>query len=295
MTDSQAKLSTLGKARLEYLRRLPQYQYEKPYTIGYDIPLVIESSRSNLDFEEHWFDVSDVRQCLDTLSLERDGFEVVSLSERLMSTHFMSDDKLMESRGVQSVLKDRFLSELVVVYDHVRRREVSREEENSFNQVNKPKRSIVVRNPHADQTAESGLNRVTTHLSTEEVEKYMSNGWRIRIINFWKPVHHSVVSSPLVFCDPSSISPEDRAPCDVVSHNYVGESQFLYHSPEHRWSCLSNQQLNEAFIFVSYDSYSGGGPEACFHSSCVLADDVGLKPSCPRESMEARAIVITKS
>jgi len=82
------------------------------------------------------------------------------------------------------------------------------------------------------------------------------------------------------------------APCDVVSSKYAGESVFLYHSDRHRWFWFSDQEVNEALLFCSYDSHPAENQQGCFHSSGRLhhAGQIGAKP---RRSVEVRAVVIT--
>ncbi|KAI1453886.1 hypothetical protein F4805DRAFT_441729 [Annulohypoxylon moriforme] len=281
------------EGKLDYLKRLSKYQQEKPYVLSYGIPLQVESFRSNLEYEEHCVRLLDIRTCSDKPDIDQNGFEVIYITDQLMSIYFGTRNNDLEIQGAQRVLRERFKAEQVIVYDYTRRREESTPQENLYNYENRPSHSIVVRNPHADQTRKSGLQRLNVHLSTSEFQEYMQAGWRLRIVNFWKPINHAVESSPLIFCESSSICETDKIACDVVSHNYVGESVFLHYSENHNWLWLSNQRLDEAFIFVSYDTQPVGNVEACFHSSCAIPSSEHRPPN-PRESMEVRAIVITK-
>lgn len=81
----------------------------------------------------------------------------------------------------------------------------------------------------------------------------------IALYSFWKPIHRPVRSAPLLICDPFSIDPIDLVACDVVSSSYFGESNFVYYSRGHRWLWFSDQEVDEALIFVSFDTHPQGG------------------------------------
>jgi hypothetical protein len=40
----------------------------------------------------------------------------------------------------------------------------------------------------------------------------------------------------------------------VVEEDYVGEVLFLKHHPAQRWFCYSDQDIDEALLFVSFDN-----------------------------------------
>jgi hypothetical protein len=66
-------------ARVEYLKRLPLYEQEKPFRVYYEIPeSAIDKRRTNLEFEEKEVPIQDIRECqnLDNFSLDAYGFTV---------------------------------------------------------------------------------------------------------------------------------------------------------------------------------------------------------------------------
>ncbi|EHK49527.1 hypothetical protein TRIATDRAFT_92576 [Trichoderma atroviride IMI 206040] len=72
---------------------------------------------------------------------------------------------------------------------------------------------------------------------------------------FWKPIHHTVKNHPLIFCDRATLSEAQIIPCDLVSPDYLGGFSFVKYSEGQQWYWLSNQEVDEAFIFTSWDSH----------------------------------------
>lgn len=63
-----------------------------------------------------------------------------------------------------------------------------------------------------------------------------------------------VEDSPLAFCDPRSIDPQDVLEFDNVSQEYAGELWYPKFREYHRWYWLNKQRDTELALFLSYDS-----------------------------------------
>jgi hypothetical protein len=75
----------------------------------------------------------------------------------------------------------------------------------------------------------------------------------------WKPLRGPVRDWPLALCDMRTVDPEaDFEPADLVYAQYVVENRQVYHAERQRWYYLSNQQPDEAWVFVQSDSHGGG-------------------------------------
>jgi hypothetical protein len=75
----------------------------------------------------------------------------------------------------------------------------------------------------------------------------------------WKPLVGPVQDWPLALCEASSLDAEqDLEPCDLVYPDYVVENRQVYHSSQLRWIYLSDQQDDEAWVFVQSDSHRKG-------------------------------------
>lgn len=121
MSSSLAQLrlkSTPEFAIIKHLKPLPKYEQEKPYILGYGIPLQDESTRNNLEFEEKKVAIYDARGIRDELSVEKNGFELLSISRSEIELHFQDSSALTNLQGVELLLEKRFETEHVFCYDH---------------------------------------------------------------------------------------------------------------------------------------------------------------------------------
>lgn len=60
---------------------------------------------------------------------------------------------------------------------------------------------------------------------------------------------------PLALCEPTSLKPDrDLEPCDLVYPDYVVENRQVYHSETLKWIYLSDQRVDEAWVFVQTDT-----------------------------------------
>ncbi len=103
---------------IEYVKPLQRYMIEKPYTLGFDIALDKESSRTNLEFERLQLMAGDARDVRAKLSVETHGFEFMTIPPGCMANHFAHLGVSNEVEGVRSLLSQRFNTDKVIIYDH---------------------------------------------------------------------------------------------------------------------------------------------------------------------------------
>lgn len=73
--------------------------------------------------------------------------------------------------------------------------------------------------------------------------------------SIWKPLRGPVKDWPLALCEPGTLhSDRDLEPCDLVYPDYVVENRQVYHSDQLKWFYLSDQQEDEAWVFVQTDT-----------------------------------------
>ncbi|KAI1192487.1 hypothetical protein F5X97DRAFT_329581 [Nemania serpens] len=99
-----------------------------------------------------------------------------------MNKWFRHLNPLKESEGVQEILSTHLGAEKVIVFDHAYREEEAKSEEENYTFDHRPKQSIVVRNPHSDQTTRAAYQRLSTHFTKNEQDEYLNGSWRIRIV-----------------------------------------------------------------------------------------------------------------
>lgn len=95
-------------AQVQYLKRLPLYEKEKPFQLFIPIDKTSEEQRSsNLEFEPRSQTFVDIRNVISDFSLDSHGFQVVRYPTKLATESFLNRS-LVESRcltEVEDILK----------------------------------------------------------------------------------------------------------------------------------------------------------------------------------------------
>ncbi|KUJ15024.1 uncharacterized protein LY89DRAFT_736084 [Mollisia scopiformis] len=282
------------------IKRSEKYDTQKPYFYSGTLPADQEENRTNLEYTAVPNVVlRDLRGYERDLDIEQHGFQF--LDRRLISETECRREEDVQGfmLGISKFTEERFAAELVLCYDYNFRRSswdsLAPEDKQvpsvtgSHSLPEKPAKT-----PHVDHTRTNGLKRAAVHLMKPEREKYLDGTWRIRIMNFWQPLHYPVEDAPLALCDYSSIAEEDLVAVDRVSPTYAGEVYYVRHHSGQRWYWLSNQTPDETTLFLSFDSDPelGIGPPFCPHGS--FRHPMATEATPPRQSIEVRVIVITK-
>ncbi|KAI9700144.1 MAG: hypothetical protein M1820_006926 [Bogoriella megaspora] len=280
-------------ASFDYFKENEQTLVEKPYYFTGPLSPEQESLRTNFGFEKHrHVPAHDLRDVLPSISLETHGLELDTRPSSLLQNlgdKNVRDQYLLE---VADYFKEKFLAENVICYD-IRFRKVSATDvSDSADTV--PEKSIVgtAEDPdapawaaHVDHTKDGGLRR-TRRILTDSESRYLSPDYRLRIVNLWRPLHGTVTDVPLAFCDPDSVEEADLIATDRPSAKRVGEVYNLKFNANQRWYWIRDMTEDEAALFISWDSENQGVfPHAAFRIG--YADP-------PRESVEVRALVVTK-
>lgn len=139
---------------------------------------------------------------------------------------------------------------------------------------------------HVDATLDSTREEMVKQFG-DEAEARMAS--RFQWVNVWRPLRGPVNDWPLCFCDASSIDSRDAEATDMVYPDYFTENLSLRYNWKQRWYYLSNHTVDELIVFKQSDSNAaavGGVPH------CSFANPQALATELPRESIEARALVI---
>ena len=94
-------------AKVEYLKRLPLYEHEKPFRVYYEIPKSSpDQRRTNLEFEEKEVPIQDLRESssLDFYSLDKHGFAIRNF-ETSLPAHSFTDRSVVEKSFLPEVEK----------------------------------------------------------------------------------------------------------------------------------------------------------------------------------------------
>jgi hypothetical protein len=236
------------------------------------------------EVEEHTVPIGDMRQIADTLSIDREGFELL---RHKTAVEDLYDDDAVDTRyypEIEALLRQRFDAGRVVIFDATRR------SDGGAGAVNRDGPRGPARRVHVDYTAKRGPQRVKDILGEAEAKRLAASGARIIQVNVWRPIRGPVRRAPLALADASSVRPEELIATDQVFPDRVGEIYHLAHAPLQRWYFTPRMTPDEVLLIKGWDSLDDGRARFTPHAAFELPDTDETAP--PRESIEVRTLVI---
>ena len=237
--------------------------------------------------EEHVMPIGDMREIADTLSVDREGFELMKHTTAVKDLY---DDDAVESEynpEIEALLRERFGASQVVVFDVTRRSDGGKGAANPDG-LRGPARRV-----HADYTEKSGPQRTKDILGEAEAERLFNSGARVIQVNVWRPIKGPVRRAPLAVVDSSSLAPDDLVATDQIFPDRLGEIYHLAHSPQQRWYYAPEMTPDEVLLLKGWDSLDDGRTRFNAHGAFELPDTNANTP--PRESIELRTLVIIEN
>jgi len=202
--------------------------------------------------------VTDVRGSAQQLDFDTSGICFVPFADTPALTD-SGDWTAAYNRALGQLLTDHIGAEDVWVFDHT-----IRSDTDSANR--RPARNV-----HVDYSAASAKRRLNdilgTTLGADAVDDVRAGHYGF--VNVWRPLDHSVRTSPLGFIRADTVQPDDWMTIDLVYPDRRGEILGLEANPAHDWFFQSDMTPNEAVIFNIYDSR--GRPHLA-HSALDLVD-----------------------
>ena len=275
--QQRVRIAPLRKVQgtLRYL----QPAAEKPRSLEFEPPPGVPQTTAI--FEERKVDIHDMRQLAPTLSVDREGFQLLTAPSSLRN---FEDAQAVRTRYYEesiSLLKEVTGASRVVVFDHTIRRRVPGVADRAVGIPRQPAVRV-----HVDYTVKSGPQRVRDLLG-DEAGTLLKN--RFAVINVWRPIHGPVLDSPLAVTDVRSVSKQDLVPTDLVYPDRVGEIYYVKFNPAHRWFYAPAMRDEELLLLKCYDSLDDG--RARFVPHAAFVDPTTPIGTPPRESIELRTLV----
>ena len=236
------------------------------------------------EVEENTVLIGDMREIADTLSIDREGFELLRHATAVEDLH---DDDAVKSQyypEIEAFLRQRFDAGRVVVFDATRR------SDGGAGAANPDGPRVPAWRVHVDYTVNSGPQRASEILGEAEAERLAASGGRIIQVNVWRPIQGPVRRAPLAVADASSVRPDELIATDHVFPDRVGEIYHLAHAPSQRWYFAPAMTRDEVLLIKSWDSRDDGRARFTPHGAFELPDTDETAP--PRESIEVRTLVI---
>lgn len=234
--------------------------------------------------ERHTVPIHDMRPLAGTLSLDREGFELL---RRPTAVEDLYDDAAVETRyyaEVETLLKATLGADRVVVFDATRRSDAGPGAQNRDGARGPASRV------HVDYTEKSGPQRVKDLLGEDEAARLAASGARIVQVNVWRPIRGPVERAPLALADASSVRPDDLIATDQVFPNRVGEIYHLAHETGQRWYYAPWMTADEVLLIKGWDSLDDGRARFTPHGAFEQPDTPAN--AAPRESIEIRTLAI---
>jgi len=234
--------------------------------------------------ETHPVTIADMRPIAETLSLDREGFELL---RHVTAVRDLYDDTAVERAyypEIQWLLRRALGAHRVAIFD------VTRRSDNGAGAKNPDGLRGPATRVHVDYTVNSGPKRVRDIFGPEEAARLAAAGARIVQVNVWRPIRGPVERSPLALADASSVRAQDLIATDQIFPDRVGEIYHLAHHPAQRWYTAPRMTPDEVLLIKSWDSLDDGRARFTPHSAFELPG--APANAAPRESIEVRALAV---
>jgi hypothetical protein len=234
--------------------------------------------------EQHRVTVRDMRPIADTLSLDRQGFELHRQATAVEDLHDDAAIRGTYERELDAMLRALTGAERVVVFDHTRRSDSATGAANPDG-LRGPASRV-----HVDYTVTSGPVRATDVLGAAVVDRALAGSGRIVQVNVWRPIKGPVLRAPLALGDAASIAPGELVATDQLFPGRVGEIYYMTYGAGQRWYWAPAMQRDEVILIKGWDSLDDGRARFTPHGAFQLADAPSDAP--PRESIESRTFLV---
>jgi len=265
--------------RIEAALRYLEPMSDKPRSLEYEPPPGVP--RTTAVYRDHTVTIRDVRPVASSLSLERQGFQVVTAAS---SVQDFRDEEAVRTRYYEetvSLLEELTGASRVVVFDHTIRRRIPGAADRAAGTPRQP-----VPRVHNDYTVKSGPQRVRDLLG-EDANDLLRR--RFSVINVWRPIRAPIQDAPLAVADAQSVDSDDLVATDLVYPDRTGEIYYVKFNPSHRWFYAPAMRRDEVMLIKCFDSADDGRARFVPHSAFV--DPTTPADAPPRESIELRTLV----
>lgn len=224
--------------------------------------------------------VRDARPILGSLSLDVQGFAVLTAPSRLADFHDAKRVRDVYYPETEELVREATGALHVIAFDHnVRHGNAGQLRDPSG--IRGPAKRV-----HNDYTLESGPRRARELLPPEQADDLLKR--RFAIVNLWRPIR-TVEEAPLAICDARSIAASDFVATDLKYSDRTGEIYSVLHNPDQRWFYVPRMRPEEAMLLKCYDSATD---VARFTAHGAFDDPASPADARPRESIEVRTLVL---
>jgi len=244
------------------------------------------SDKDFLPLEQHRVPISAVHDERTTFALDRHGIEIVRRTAAL-EYQPAAEGRTAYLRALEEIVAKTTGAVKVVALGNgvVRRSERSVRHRRDGT-------TVPGRFAHCDFSPSAAGSRFWVEHLLPDAEAQERLARRYAIYNVWWCLTDPPQDTPLAFCEPATLLPEDVVGCDqVIAARNGGTIRFelsLYHyNPDQRWFYFPNLDRSDLLVFTGYDS-DPARPQGVAHAAFT-------DPHCPegvppRESIDERLI-----
>ena len=228
--------------------------------------------------------VKDMRDNPDALSFETDGITFETHKTQVKDFQKSSDFQVSSGFQGSSNWQDKYDEELkalltqkigakdVIIFDHTVRID-------DPDAGRKPARNV-----HNDYSAKGAKQRVIDLVGPDKARELEAGHYGF--VNVWRPVEHTIKTSPLGFIHPNTVKDQDWMNIELIYPDRTGQILGVAANQDHDWFYLSQMTPEEVAIFNIYDNK--GRP---FLAHSALDMEQGRTSQIPRKSIESRTLV----
>ncbi|KAI0764325.1 hypothetical protein BD413DRAFT_482736 [Trametes elegans] len=247
---------------------------EKPYNYSWQNVLPEGTLRSNVGREPHPVVVHNARGREAEFGLDKNGFQFVTWPSKEKA--FDDEERIQKEYypEVEELLKTVTGAKRVFIFDHTISQKPGSNERGPAQLV------------HIDQTYQASVNRVRYHLP-DDADRLLQS--RVRLINVWRPIHHTAAHKPLAVSDWRFLDEsKDLVPVRLIYPHREGSTYSVRYNPDHKWYYLADQTPDEVTLIKCYDSETD---RARLTPHSAFEDPTSPKDAPNRHSIEIRALV----
>lgn len=235
-------------------------------------------------------EIHDAWDGLESLSVDREGFELHSFNPGFINFHDERAIKEQFHPQVVEFVRQHTGARRVVVFDHTIRRRQPPEQMVFTRPSTEFRQQTTVQRPavllvHSDYTVASGPQRVRD-IVPEDAEDLLRR--RVAFFNVWKPLYRKVEELPLAMIDAQTHDEADFLKMELRYRDRTGEIYVLRHSPRHRWMYFPGMENDQALLLKTFDSERDGRCRFMGHSA--FEDPSSPADAQRRESIEVRTM-----
>jgi hypothetical protein len=232
------------------------------------------------DFEEREVAIHDARQLRPPATLDREGFALLRHPAQVEDFYALNGVRAAYEKEIRERVLAASGGAEALVFDHTLRSD-SRDVRGA--RGSREAASVI----HNDYTDASAVKRLRDLLPPPEAERRLRS--RFAIVNVWRSIAGTVLTSPLACCDAATIDSTDLIAAERRAADRTGELQLVRWNPAHRWCYFPEMQRDEILLIKTFDSARDGRARRSIHTA--FANPLAPPDAAPRQSMESRLLV----